>query len=182
MRILWFTNVPLQPLLNHWKRSTAGTGFWMHALIVPFRQCPQIHRIGVVYAGTDCPDEHTEIDGVDYFSIKKSHIVQRTGLGFRYSENRHLQNFVDIVDKFRPDVIHISGTEYFYGRLRIHNLASVPTLVSIQVIMSECAKHAWGDRTCFEILPLTNTWEVIRLFPTIRIRSDFQHRARCEKR
>jgi len=182
MRILWFTNIPLQPLLDHWKRNVTGTGFWMHALIDPLRQHPEINRMGVVYAGTDCRDEYIEINGVDYYTVGKSHIVQRTGLGTRYCENRYLQTFVDIIDRFRPDVIHIHGTEYFYGRLRIDNLTNVPTLVSIQGIMSECAKHAWGDRTRLEMLPLINAWEVMRLFPTFRIRSNFQNRAKREKK
>ncbi len=180
MRILWFTHIPIAPLLNHWGRKTKGTGFWIHSLIDPLNQSPAVSRIGVVYAGPDGHDEHVEIDDVDYYGVGQSYMAQRTGIGKRHDENRCLQAFIGVIEKFQPDIIHIHGTERFYGRLKVHRLTDVPTIVSIQGIMGECARHAWGDKTFFDIIFLTSFWEAGRLFPTLRLRSNFLGRAQLE--
>lgn len=180
MRVLWFSNIPLAPLLGHWGHKINGTGFWMHALIAPLKQSSEISRIGVVYAGMGCRDEHVELDGVDYYVVKQSFMAQRIGIGSRRDENRCLKAFVDIIENFRPDIIHIHGTERFYGRLKVNRITDRPTLVSIQGIMNEYARHAWGEKAFTEMLPLTNLWEIIHLLPTLRIKSSFLRRAQVE--
>ena len=180
MRVLWFTNIPLAPLVDHWGGKNAGTGFWMHALIKPLSQSPRISRMGVVYAGPDSCDEHIELDEVDYYVVSQSRLALRTGIGLGNDENRCLKAFVEIIKAFQPDTIHIHGSERFYGRLKTDGLTAIPTLVSIQGIMGECARYAWGDKTLGEILPLINFWEVSRLFPTLRGRISFLRRARLE--
>jgi len=170
MRVLWFTNIPLAPLLIHWGREVTGSGFWMHALVDSLRQSAAVDCIGVVYAGPGYRDEHIEIDGVDYYVVGQSLLAQRTGLGRQRDENKCLRAFIDIIKVFCPHIIHIHGTERFYGRLKSDHLTDVPTLVSIQGLMRPYAAYAWGEKTLLDIIPLLNSWEVRHFFPTLKIR------------
>ena len=72
MRVLWFTNVPLKALLEHWGRTATGSGFWMHSLVDPLKDSQAVSRLGVVCAGVDFPSENVELDGVDYYSVGQS--------------------------------------------------------------------------------------------------------------
>lgn len=181
MRILWFTNVPMAPLVQHWGKKATGTGFWMHAQLAPLRRHPEIVRLGVVYAGTGCTSEQIEIEGVDYFVVAQSTFAQRTGIAKKRDEDRCLHAFVKIVEKFQPDLIHIHGTERFYGRLKTEGFTDVPAIVSLQGLMRAIAQYAWGERTFAQMVPLVNVWEVVRLFPTLTRRVRMLRSAKTEE-
>ena len=180
MRVLWFTHVPAKDLVEHWGQRATGTGFWIHSLVEPLRQSQAISRLGVVYAGANCPTEHVSIAGVDYYSVRQSWLTAVYGLGRRRDERRCLRVFLDIIERFRPDLIHIHGTERFYGQLKAQRMTDVPTVVSVQGLMGPCAQHAWGGKTFWNMLCLVNAWEVKRMFPTLTLRRRYRQAARRE--
>jgi L-malate glycosyltransferase len=181
MRILWFTHLPTNDLEEYWGISIKGTGHWINALLSQLRECSAISQIGVVFAGTGISKEHVQIKGVDYFIVKQSKVAQITGICLNADEKRCLSEFQNIIEEFKPNIIHIHGTERFYGRLKIEDLTPVPTLISIQGIMGECVRYAWGDKSFFQVLALTNLWEISRAFPTLKRRYNFLKRSRQEK-
>lgn len=65
---------------------------------------------------------------------------------FNYSrQRRKIEEFIhDKIKEFRPDIIHIHGTEYYYGCLSSYVYENVPTVVSIQGIISEYYIHYDG--------------------------------------
>ncbi len=50
-----------------------------------------------------------------------------------------------LIREFKPDVIHVQGTEYFYGRLDSTVYNDVPVVVSLQGILSELHLHYLGN-------------------------------------
>ena len=181
MKVLWFTNVPLEAVVKRQGNTVSGTGFWMHLLTEPLRQAPEITRLGVVWAGTTRPNEPFEANGVDYYTVLHSRKAAIYGIGRSKDEDRCLSRFVQIIDEFKPDLIHIHGTERFYGLLKTRHLTSIPTVISIQGLMGPCAKYAWGDKNLWDVLKLQGKWDAIRGFPSLRRRSQYLHNAKREK-
>lgn len=61
----------------------------------------------------------------------------------RYSIRQPLQDCMRVVEEFQPDLIHIHGTESFYGLLGART--EKPVVVSLQGILTEYAKVYWGS-------------------------------------
>lgn len=58
---------------------------------------------------------------------------------------KHLSDITrQVVRDFKPDVIHIHGTEYFYSRFCEDVYGGVPTVISLQGIISACHTHYNG--------------------------------------
>ena len=60
----------------------------------------------------------------------------------RQSVGRVLHDLQDIIAGFRPDIIHVHGTEGFYGLLA--SRTPVPVLISLQGILQAVADAYWG--------------------------------------
>jgi glycosyltransferase involved in cell wall biosynthesis len=58
-----------------------------------------------------------------------------------------------IVSEFRPDVVHIHGTEHYYASLPEAVFAGKPVLVSLQGIINGCTPHYNGGLAPFELRP-----------------------------
>jgi hypothetical protein len=58
---------------------------------------------------------------------------------------RDLQKSVDIVRQRRPDLIHIHGTERYYGLLAARKLTPAPCVISLQGFLGACVKGFFGD-------------------------------------
>ena len=67
-----------------------------------------------------------------------------------------------IVRDFKPDVVHVHGTERFFGLLRARKLIDVPTVVSIQGLMRPFADCSWGAMTFWDSLRLSSVGEMSR--------------------
>ena len=50
------------------------------------------------------------------------------------------REFAKVIADFRPDLIHVNGSEYNYGWIISQVAPSVPTVLSIQGLLGPCAK------------------------------------------
>jgi len=61
----------------------------------------------------------------------------------RQRSGRPLLDCLRVIDEFQPDLIHVHGTEGFYGLLG--GRTDKPVVISLQGILSEYAKVYWGS-------------------------------------
>lgn len=61
-----------------------------------------------------------------------------------------------VVRDFAPDVVHVHGTEDFFGLLSART--STPIVISIQGLLAECEKDYWGGITMPERLMHPRLW------------------------
>jgi len=68
---------------------------------------------------------------------------------FTYSQIPHeiQQRYQELITEFKPDVIHVQGTEYFYGCMDTAVYCDVPVVVSIQGVLSGIWPHYPGGLT-----------------------------------
>jgi len=175
MKIQWFTNIPMPAVARRYGIEIQGSGYWMAALLGEIQKRTDI-RISVVTAWPGVSDLYHSEDGVEYFVV---------GQPNRFSHLRDrridLEKCARIVNEWKPDLVHVHGLERFYGLLAARRLINVPTVISIQGMLTSCAHHYFGDLSCWDILRSHTLSDVIRRRGLLIEYSLFKGGARREK-
>jgi glycosyltransferase involved in cell wall biosynthesis len=79
-------------------------------------------------------------EGITHFCIP---IDSYLSLG-RFPSQKLIDYCIRVVQDFGPDLVHIHGTEYFYGVCTAEGYITCPTVISIQGLIHECYKHVYG--------------------------------------
>ncbi len=125
MRILWFTNTPS----NASKEFSYGVfgGGWISSLETLVVK-EKIHEIGICFFYNGSHFKKLSKDGVIYYGMpfKKEGKLQRI-------YNRHTgklndtgsDHLAEVIDDFKPDLVHVFGTEMGYGEMLIKKFDKV---------------------------------------------------------
>lgn len=135
MKVLWFTNTT--SLYRKGLHSYHGGG-WIESLEETIRSCSEIELAVAFYH----PFENTKViqNGVVYYPIRKksarSHPIKGVfrnwfPLAFLKINQDYL---LDILEDFKPDIIHVFGTEQSFAL--IQELTDIPVLVHLQGILN----------------------------------------------
>jgi glycosyltransferase involved in cell wall biosynthesis len=138
MRVLWFTNIPMPAVDRRTGRTTAGSGHWMSQLLLALRGIPDL-ELGVATAYPGLPDLQFDEDGVEYFVVGQGRLASHFG-----ARRADLIACRDVVERFDPDLVHVHGSERFFGLLRARGLVDRPTVVSLQGFLGAVARDFWG--------------------------------------
>ena len=137
MRVLWFANTsvgcPGEP-------SSVGGG-WMNALASAFRRRSGID-LGVAFFGTG-PRDFVEDGSIAYYPLVKSRTpLSRLFRFFRLTaqDASDLAACRRVIERFRPDVIHVFGTERCFGLLC--GRSEIPVVIHLQGLMGPTL-NAW---------------------------------------
>jgi glycosyltransferase involved in cell wall biosynthesis len=155
MRVLWFTNIPLPAVDRRTGRATVGSGHWMNALLAGLTSRPGI-SLGVATAYPGLPDLDFQEDGVAYFVHGQPRF--QSHLGHR---RRDLEACRAIVERFQPDVVHVHGSERFFGLLGARGLVRQPVVVSLQGFVGACLPEFFGALSPLEVARASRLREVL---------------------
>lgn len=154
MRILHFTNVPFTvEQITSCGQGLQTSGGWMAALIGHMLQITDFKFACAAFGNTQRVE--TAPDGrIECFVIPKQ------------GETRSMRLCRDLVDEWKPDLIHIHGTEGIYGLLPARGMVNCPVVISLQGLLGPCSEwyRYFGDRTLLDILRMHRLLE----FPTLR--------------
>jgi glycosyltransferase involved in cell wall biosynthesis len=153
MRVLHFVPTCITAVSRHLEVPLDASGWWVESLIDALRQYAGI-ELGVVWwSPTLTRDEDFTINGVRYFCLSRGSesngalgkarkllgaVIPETGTVERLLAASHAA-----VTAFRPDLIHVHGTERPYGL--IGQEVEVPVVLEIQGILSACLKVFFGQ-------------------------------------
>lgn len=133
MNILWITYDifdSIKSLVNG-KPSTGRP--WVQPL---FKNLNKVDGINIATITPVINGNHQKIeaDSSTHFIIPKNKVLD----DLKMSKNT-ISSFLDIINNFKPDIIHIHGTEISYGLLRKYVDSSIPIVCSIQGIIPPCS-------------------------------------------
>ena len=130
MRVLWFTNDPMPAVSERAGRPVGGTGHWIPSLLEDLVRTPGI-QIEAATAYPGMSNDEFEKDGVRYFVLGQPRIP-----GFFFaSRTKDLEACAGLVRERAPDLVHIHGTERFFGLISAREMISVPTVISLQGLL-----------------------------------------------
>ena len=147
MRVLWFTNIPMPEFSRHLGDNQSVKGGWMTSLADAIREENSV-SLGIASCVLGQPATHANIAGISHFNIP----LQFSDELESQPSAATLRQCKKVVDEFKPDVIHIHGTEKFYGLLTARGHITTPTVISIQGLVKECARYYFGGLSVLEIL------------------------------
>ena len=154
MKILWFTNMPFPAMLGIEDRLHAASGGWMTALLQSLSEEPQAEICVACVAPRLAEAELVSDRGVRFHAISRGGLPQRLRLRNPDNNSRYLDACVRLVERVRPDIIHVHGSERLYGLLGARSLVSAPVVVSLQGLLHDYARwrHYFGVAPLRDIL------------------------------
>lgn len=140
MRVLWFTNssVDYQEHLTGY-----NGGGWMTSLKKVFDKNSDI-ELGISFLLEDL-EFKKEINGTTYYPVSNdsstltkvvSKLKYRNNLNklFKNSDQQYVRRYLEVINDFKPSVIHIWGTEKNFGLICEHT--EIPVVIHLQGIIN----------------------------------------------
>ena len=141
MKVLWFTNIELPAVRRRHGLVAEEGGGWLESLRIALGAQGSV-RLGMAAAGA-IPFEPFEDDGVRYYHLDAPPPL--SGVAGVTAHWRHrtadtplLAQASAVIDDFRPNLIHVHGSERPFGLLAA--ASAVPVLVSLQGILIACSR------------------------------------------
>jgi len=156
MKVLWFTDVTHGSIQKKCNMAFEhGPASWIEGLQVALIREGSI-TLGIAATSGQLCESFVE-DGVTYFSVPKGHVrnkllrvLQRWAI---YRDDAALLDASQkIIKEFRPDVIHVHGTENPYGMLI--NYTDIPIVISLQGLLIQCRRAYFRGLGAKDVLHL----------------------------
>lgn len=134
MRIMWvvFVTFPEVADLIHRKSEYACT--WARALAEKIRYRDDV-QLSIVSVADEAEVRKFHVNNVDFYFLPNRKSVMRTGGGQTVKKA-----WVEIIDDFTPEVIHIHGSESLVAYELIKMRPNVPIMITLQGILSNYYK------------------------------------------
>jgi len=175
VRVLWFTNCLLPAVVRRQGLPVKGSGFWMSALLRALESDSEVN-IAVVTAAPDVSDFAFQNKSIQYFVIGQ----KNRRISLKDCDRRDIEKCKDVVHRFKPDLIHVHGTERFYGLLSADNHIGVPTLVTLQGHLKSVVRSYWNDLAARDIITMHGLLQLLLLRGSIRVFLMLKKRAGTE--
>lgn len=132
MRILWITHDLFEVFLPYVKGKPTKGGSWIAPLFYSLKNDPGI-KLGSITPVLNGKAQRKEIDDIIYYSISvvKNENIRDMNIGLA-------SRYLWAINDFKPDIIHVHGTEKNFGLLRKFIDPGIPVVCSIQGIVSPC--------------------------------------------
>lgn len=144
MRILWTVNLIPANVASKIGVSSVVLGGWVESMAKELKKLPEIEL------AVACKCENGEafeeiIDGVEYYSVTYTASTPCKEIEKRFSE---------IIGKFKPDLIHIEGTEFLHARaaLTVGEKQNIPVVTSMQGILNGQYNYQCGQLQIDDLL------------------------------
>ena len=155
MKVLWIVNMVFPEVAQKLKLSTSTSGGWLLDLAKGVSENSDV-ELGVMtyYSGNDFID--VVHNNVRYF------LLPGGSKRLLHKNRKTADDCKKIVDLFKPDVIHIHGTEYApgYEMLKVH--PEIPTVLTIQGIIKRISEEYYGGFSLWQILKMSRFKDIIR--------------------
>jgi len=181
MKIIWFTQIPLPIMLNMDNRTHSGSGSWIAALYERLSQNSSIDLTVIcTYPGVDNID--VQVSETTRLILISQGKARRLFYFNQLDDNPlYLDICVDWVNRIKPDIIHIHGTESFYGLITSRDIGQIPVVISLQGLLHELIRfrNYFG---CASIKSIISLRSIVNSLRGASILTSYLHTVRNAKR
>lgn len=147
MRILWTVNILMPAAAKAMGLFSGHAVSWVDAMSKRLSVRKDIRLAIACPQACDRVCEY-DVDNVKYYVFPRKDCDK-------------IDYWKEILDNFRPDVIHAYGTEGIHNLLLLKNHADIPTVVSLQGIVSEYQHHFYAGIDFFTMLRFTTLKDLL---------------------
>jgi glycosyltransferase involved in cell wall biosynthesis len=179
MRVLWFIiGYSYMPeYVRHIGQEPSVKGGWMFSLLDALRRTDDALQFGVAFPGGSKSLRHEVIHGAHYYDIP----LQYPGESESCPSPETIKICRNIVDDFRPDVVHIHGTEHYFGLLFAHGHFRTPAVISIQGLIHVSERYYFGGLSLSELIRAHTVSDMVFRCGLIHEKLRWKKRARIER-
>lgn len=138
------------------QKKPDATGTWSHSMATELVKSGEIELFNITQARVKSTIRE------DFSSIKQwvipSSKLNRKGL----PKKSIIRDIIKISEEVKPDIIHIWGTESFWGLLKARNFISGKVILEIQGLKSEIHKYFYSGLTFKDIIATIGLREIIK--------------------
>ena len=164
MRVLWFTNTP--SLGAKFLNSKEIGGGWIESLEAELANVPFI-KLGISFKLNSKDIKQFSVGNTSYYPIyikpRKNKFMEKV---LRWSHNveneNNIQPYLDVIQQFKPDLIHIFGSESAFGL--IVSKTTVPCIIYLQGNLTVINLKWFSGLTAIDILKYSNKWLLLKGF------------------
>ena len=170
-KLLWIVNTIFPYPAKQLGIKKTSFGGWLNSLSDTLKQSKDFElAIAAVYGGKEIKRMY---DGqITYYLLPGAPALKY---------DRKLENYWrNINDEFKPDLVHINGTEYAHGLAFINACPNVTTVTSIQGLVSVYANVYYANIPVKEIIKNITFRDIIRNDSIIQGRKKFIKRGKNE--
>lgn len=167
MRVLWFTNN--SSCYSDDSSSSGRGGGWISSLELELKKKDGIELGVCFYHGRKGNPRKEHKNSVDYYLLPRPAkspgymLRQILGNSQRSSEEHEkmaIPPLLEVVEDFKPDVIHVFGSESIFGLLAYHT--PVPVVLHIQGLLTPCLNAFLPPSVSWRVYLFTS-WRVKRI-------------------
>jgi glycosyltransferase involved in cell wall biosynthesis len=163
MRVLWFTHAP--SLSAKYLSNNPVGGGWSSSLEGELSKIPTV-QLGISF-NIDRDIKSFTIKDTKYFPVyntsptgKINKLISRWKKPIK--DEADIQPYLDVVHEFKPDVIHIFGTEGIFGL--VISKVDVPCIIHIQGVLTICIKKWYSGLSSVDVLKYSKKWPLLKGF------------------
>ena len=147
MKVLWFSNCILG------NTESKGSGSWLFGMKDILSSSVELYNI-----------TNSNIDKVSHnkYNDFEEYVIPNYKIKNGLPNLGNISNIKDIVDKIKPDIIHIWGVESYWGLLFSRNHIQGKYLIEIQGVLSSCHNVYYGGMSPSQIYSCFNIKELIK--------------------
>lgn len=152
LRVLWLSNKVLS------SRDSGGTGTWLDAM------AQGLIESGAVALGNITHGDVSRVTRQDTACIQQW-LVPYKAKSWRWNElptERTVMEIIQVVEEFKPRLVHVWGTEGYWGILTARKLISLPALLETQGVKGAIARVFHGGLSFREQLACIGLKEILR--------------------
>ena len=150
IKVLWLSNRTLSD-----KKSFA-TGTWVHSMAVALVDAGTIQLYNIAQARVK------DTTRQDFKSICQWLIPYESLKGNGLPSSKAILKIQRIVNDIKPDIIHVWGTEHFWGLLTARGYLKGNIILEIQGLKFVIAKHFYSGLTLIDLIKCIGVKEIIK--------------------
>ncbi|MCM1138946.1 MAG: glycosyltransferase family 4 protein [Muribaculum sp.] len=175
MKILWITNSLFEEYFQAKGKHASYTGGWMRSLALRLtEQYPELEiAVAARYAGVDKLEELIT-DKFTFYALP--------GATARTKYDSSIEPIWKVVkNRFKPDMVHIHGSEYPHGLAYIRANGTEGVMVSLQGIVSRIARHNSGGIFLTEFLQNLTLYDLLISSTPFKETRNYRHLGKMEE-
>ena len=173
MKVLWIVNVELAALRRELGLRSVSSGGWMDGAVAGLKNASDDLQLGVASMFSGKKLEHHIIDGIDFYRVPYRFRTRRDCRGDRF--------FQELYASFQPDLVHVHGTEYPHAFSAVSNLGNIPSVVSLQGIISAINPFCLGGISPWTLLRHTSLRDVVKCDLPTAVCGSMKKRSQIER-
>lgn len=150
MKVLWFCNASFT------ERKITGTGTWLVAMADALAQSGKVQLYNIT-SGNVKTIEKVNYNGIQQWLLPRKKL-KSNGL----PSSNLIKEIQQIVNGINPDIIHIWGTEAYWGLLTARGYIKGTVLLEMQGLISEINKCTYSGLSLSDIINCFRLKEIIK--------------------